>query len=515
MSLLGIDVGTTGCKAGLLNEDGRLMSLAYREYPILRPQPGWAEFDSQQVWGIIKGVIAEVAQSANNDPVRALCVTSCGEAMTPVSVDRVILGNCILGLDNRGEEYCQMVSDGIGREELYAINGNILGTSYSAPKLAWLRDHNPELFSQAEWFLLWSGLVAFLLGGEPASDPSLASRTLLFDLMTGNWSETLLEAFRLPIHKLPKIYPPTTVIGQVNREIAVELGFRGKVDIVVGGHDQCCTALGVGVTEPGQATYGIGTFICITPVHRLKPNPSLLGNGMNVEYHVLKDLYVSFLYNASGGALLRWARDTFAQREKTELDLQNRDVYDLLMMEMPENPTGLLVLPHFAPCGPPSFEADTSGVILGLTLETDRGEMIKGLLEGMTFYFKNGIDLIAQSGLTIQEYRATGGGSKSSDWLQLSADILGQPIAQVAVSECGVLGAAILAGVGTGVFSSAAETASRYVKVNRVFEPRSEKFFFYQERLQLYRQLYPNLKKVLSQLKSERYQPAKSEQKSG
>jgi xylulokinase len=500
MSLLGIDIGTTGCKAGLLNEEGHLLNLAYREYQIVRLQPGWAEFDSFLVWGKVKEVITEVARSASHDPVKALCVTSCGEAMTPVSADREILGNSILGLDSRGEEYCQVVSSSIGQEELYAINGNILGTSYSAPKLAWIRDHEPDLFNQADLFLLWSGLVGFLLGGEPACDPSLASRTLLFDFKVDDWSKSLLEAFGLPLYSLPRIVPPGTLIGQVKKNIADELGFRGEVDIIVGGHDQCCTALGVGVTQPGQATYSMGTFICITPVHTLQPNPCLLKNGINVEHHVLKDLYVSFIYNASGGALLRWARDTFAQREKIELAKQNQDVYDLLMMEMPDEPTGLLVLPHFAPCGPPSFEADTSGVILGLTLETERGELIKGLLEGMTFYFKEGIDLIAESGLTIQEYRATSGGSKSAQWLQLSADILGQPIAQVAVSECGVLGAAILAGVGSGVFSSAVETARRVVRVNRVFEPRPEKYSFYQERLGLYKQLVPQLKNVLHEL---------------
>jgi xylulokinase len=493
MSLLGIDVGTTGCKAGKIDSQGKLVALAYREYEILHPQPGWAEFDSQVVWSKIKDVIAEVARKVPHDPVRALCVTSCGEAMAPVSADRRLLGNCLLGLDNRGAEYVDAAGRALGREKIHAINGNVLGLAYSAPKLAWLRDHQPELFETADRFLLWGGLVGYLLGGAPVTDLTLANRTLLFDLRAKDWSPELLEVFNLPREKLPALVDSGVVTGVVDRAVAEELGLPAGVKIVSGGHDQSCTALGVGVTRPGQATYSIGTFICITPVHQRMPDRSLLDIGMNVEHHVLPDLFVSFLYNASGGALLRWARDTLARREKIELATQNQDVYDLLMAEMPEAPTDLLVLPHFGPCGPPTFETDTSGVILGLKLETSRGELVKGLLEGMTYYFKEGTDLIAQAGLAVEEYRATGGGSRSPAWLQISADILGQPIAQVEVSECGVVGAAILAGVGIGEFSSATETASQVVRVSRRYEPSPARYAAYQERMQLYKGLYPLL----------------------
>jgi xylulokinase len=159
MSLLGIDVGTTGCKAGTIDSQGKLLALAYREYEILHPQPGWAEFDSQLVWTRIKEVIAEVAHKTAgqtpHDPIKALCVTSCGEAMAPVSSDRRLLGNCLLGLDSRGREYVQSASQALGSEQIHAINGNVLGLAYSAPKLAWLRDHRPELFQSADRFLSW------------------------------------------------------------------------------------------------------------------------------------------------------------------------------------------------------------------------------------------------------------------------------------------------------------------------------------------------------------------------
>jgi xylulokinase len=223
----------------------------------------------------------------------------------------------------------------------------------------------------------------------------------------------------------------------------------------------------------------------------------MLGSGLNVEQHVVPGQFVSFLYNLSGGALLRWARDVLAAREKVEAAGRGVDIYDQLLAEMPEDPTGLMVLPHFAPCGPPTFEAETSGAILGLKLETSRGELVKGLLEGVTYYFKEGLDGVSQAGLPIHEFRATGGGSKSDRWLQLTADILGQPIARVGVTECGVVGAAMLAGVTAGVLPSALEAAAHWVKVTRSFEPRPRVQAAYQERMAHFKALVPLLKDTL------------------
>ena len=500
MSLLGIDIGHAGCKAGVINADGEFLTLAYREYQILQPQPGWAELDSQAVWNEIKDVIKEVASATSHDPIAAVSMTSMGEAMTPVTAGRTILDNCILGIDARGEEYVAAMGTNPGRERLHALNGNVLGTAYSMPKLAWVRDHQRELFQRAHRFLLWSGLVGFLLGGEPVTDYSLASRTLLFDLHAEDWSPELLEATGIPLKKLPRIVPAGTVVGQVEETLASELGLPPNVKIITGGHDQCCTALGAGVVKPGRAVYGMGTFFCVTPVYDTMPSSQvMLASGMNIEHHVVPGQYVSFLFNI-GGSILRWARDTMAAAEHAAARAQGYDVYDRLLADLPPGPTRLMVLPHFAPLGPPTFDPNSAGVIAGLKVQTTRSEVIKAVLEGVTFYFAEGLDLISQAGLQANEFRATGGGAKSDVWLQLTADILGQPIARLQVSECGVLGAAILAGVGSGVFSSAAETAEAVVRITHTFEPSPETHALYRERLERYQQLYPLLKDYLHDL---------------
>ncbi|PWH18220.1 MAG: hypothetical protein DDG58_06645 [Ardenticatenia bacterium] len=501
MSLLGIDVGTTGCKAGVLTEDGDLIALAYREYPILHPQPGWAELDMRDVWSKVQEVIRAVTAATRGQRITALAVSSMGEAMTPVCLsDRIILDHAILGIDARGEEYVEQMAQRPGAQRLHEINGNILGLAHSAPKLAWLRDHRPDLFERADRFLLTSGLIGFLLGGEPVTDFSLANRTLLFDIHAADWSSELLEAVGIPREKLPRVVPAGSVVGEVDAGLADELGLPHGVQIVVGGHDQCCNALGAGVVRPGRAVYGMGTFICITPTYdHLPPSQPLREAGLNIEHHVLPGQYVSFIYNI-GGSILRWARDTMAAAEYAEARAKGYDIYDQLMAELPEAPTNLMVLPHFATCGPPTFDANSSGVIMGLKLETTRGQLIKGLLEGITYYFAEALDLIPRNVLQITEFRATGGGSKSDVWLQLTADILGQPIMRLQVNECGVLGAALLAGVGSGHFASGVEASEAFVRITHTFEPRPATHAIYQERVARYKQLYPLIKDYLHQM---------------
>lgn len=498
MSLLGIDVGTTGCKAGIVTTEGDILALAYREYPILYPQPGHAELDMQDVWLKVREVIRAVAAKVRHDPVTAMAVSSMGEAMTPVRLaDRAILDHVVLGIDTRGEEYVTAMEAHPGAGRLHEINGNILGLAHSAPKLAWLRDHRPDLFERADRFMLTSGLISFLLGGEAVTDRSLANRTLLLDIHTGDWSDDLLAATGIPRDKLPAVVPAGTPVGEVDGHLAGELGLPRGVQIITGGHDQCCNALGAGVVRPGRAVYGMGTFICITPAYEsLPPSPPMLAAGLNTEHHVLPDLYVSFIYNI-GGSVLRWARDTMAAADHAAAQEQGRDIYDQLMAELPAQPTELMVLPHFATCGPPTFDANSSGVIMGLKLETTRGQVIKGLLEGLTYYFGEALDLIPRSVLHVTEFRATGGGSKSDVWLQLTADILGQPIARLQVNECGLFGAALLAGVGSGAFASGTEASEAFVRITRMFEPRPAVHAAYQQRLAHYKQLYPLIKDYL------------------
>jgi xylulokinase len=387
-----------------------------------------------------------------------------------------------------------MLKAEFGPERFYAINANILGASYTLPKVLWLKKNDPRLYDRTDLFLPFDGLVGFLLGGEPVISRSQASRTLMYDLHQKDWSEEIIGAMGIDRNKLPRCLPGGARAGTVSGTISHELGLPRNIPIIVGGHDQCCNALGAGVTEPGQAVYGIGSFECITPVYDHIPETrTMLSLGLNIEDHVVKDRYVSFLFN-QGGSLVRWFRDTFARESSAQ-----KGIYDRLAAEMPEEPTGLFVLPYFQPTGSPGYISDASGVIAGLKMNTSRGAILKAIMESVTYYFAEGITSLGRMGINTSRFIATGGGAASDPWLQIKADILGVPFMRPGTTECGLIGTAILAGTACGVFGTPGEGAASMVKPGRIFEPDSGRHETYRGRLEKYRTLYPTMKGFLSE----------------
>jgi xylulokinase len=328
-----------------------------------------------------------------------------------------------------------------------------------------------------------------MLGAKPAVDYSLANRTLLFDLETSDWSEELINKARLDREKLPRTVPSGTCIGHVSPAMAEALHLPLQTAIVSGAHDQCANAVGCGVIESGSAVFGMGTFLCITPVfQQRKPAEVMIPQGINTEHHAVPGCFVSFLYN-QGGALVKWFRDTFAATEYKNAQAQGSSIYPALFAELPDEPSSLFVLPHFTATGPPEFITDSSGVITGLHLETTRGEILKGTLEGVSFYLKSLVDTLPATGIPINDYRSVGGGSQSDAWVQLSADIFGKPFIRPVVTEAGALGAAIMAGIGSAIFQSYQAGVTAMVKLDRTFEPNLQRHQVYQKKVLKYQQL--------------------------
>ena len=493
MSILGLDIGTTNCKGTVFSFDrdpggGAIIARAEREYPLIHPHPDWAELDSRVVIAAAREVMRELAGKARADPVAAISVCSMGEAMTPVSRDGRILGNAIIHLDSRGREQIEAFYARIDKEDLFDINPNIHGTNYSLPKLLWRKDNEPELFASVWKFLLFDELLLFMMGLEPLTSYSLANRTMLFDIREEGWSDRLLALAGMEAGILGTPVASGTIAGELGARAAEEFGLERGVICVVGAHDQCCNALGAGVISAGKAVCGIGTVECITPVYDRIPNSSfMLANGLNVEHHALSGLYVSFIYNQAG-SLVRWFRDTFA-RADWQLMTAGEDIYDVLVREMPDEPTGLLTLPYFEMTGPPEFVTDGTGVIAGLRTSTPRGEILKSILEGVTFYFVESIQALREMGIDTSEFIATGGGARTGRWLQIKADIFGIPFVRPRITEGSVVGAAILAGAATGVFADAAEGVAKCVQREKVFRPDPARHRIYVEQYEKYRRL--------------------------
>jgi xylulokinase len=470
MSYMGLDIGTTGCKAAVYSLEGFCLSQEYREYVPIQEKAGQGELDSHEVLACCLKVIQKAAAEAA-EPVEAISFSSMGEAVVPVSKSGRLLSTSILSSDARGKNYLNKLLQ-VNSEELFRINPNIPGVNYSYAKICWLRDNKPDIYEQTWKFLTWGDLLAFVLTGEAVTTPSMANRTMLFDIAEEQWSTTLFSVVDLDVKKFPAIIPSGTVLGTILPEMAENLSLSSHVRVVTGGHDQSLNALGSGCFSSGKAVSGMGTVQCITPVMQGLPNLERMRKmSLNVEHHVLPGLYVSFLYNQSG-SLVKWFRNTWAKNEKESMSSDL--LYTKLFQEMPDNPTSLISIPFFEPAGAPSFEVNGFGSIIGLKTTTKRGEILKSILEGAAYFFINSLKQLEELGCRTESLIATGGGAKSDSWLQIQADIFGKPIERPIVTEAGTLGAALLAALAVGKISSGEEGFNPFSGVEKTFFPNFE-----------------------------------------
>ncbi len=497
MSLLGIDMGTTATKAVAFDRDGRPLCAAHRENPILDRGDGQFDFDTQAIRARLWEILSEVAQATRRDPVEALAVSSCGEVAVPVARGLNALGDAAVGYDARGGDVAERVNREMGEIGVFRATGGYLSAVSKLAKVAWYRRHRPDLYDRAWKFLGNGEWVCALLGGQPLTTPSVEGCCGAMRADGAGYVPDILRIAGLDAEKLPRIVPSGTAAGRMSEPAARELGFRPGVLLVTGGLDQQCAALGAGAVRPGQVSYGMGTVFCLTIV---TPGPDLsedmFRDRLSSRLHAVSGRHNTFVYNRTGGAALKWYRDTLGGEMRAQAEALGLDVYDLILKEMPDEPTRLLTLPHFAPSGPPHLDAASRGAVVGLTLGTSRGEVVKSLLEGAAMEMRLGVDLLERRGTVVDDFIATGGGARSDAWLQIHADIFEKPFRRSAATEAGCLGAAILAGVAAGAFASVDEAVARVCRTSDRFDPDPRRGATYRKRLETYRRLYPALREV-------------------
>jgi xylulokinase len=495
MSLIGLDIGTTGCKAIVIGADGAIVGRAAREYAIATPHPNWAEQDAEHVWRMAWESLREAVAGARGDPPQAMALSCQGEAVIPVDGQGRALRPAILGMDTRTTEENRWLAGRFGAEALFRRTGMPVHTINTLPKLLWLKRHEPELWNSAEQFLLYEDFFLRRLTGKATISHCLASRTQMYDLAAGDWATDLLEGCGIERARLASLAPAGVgPVGTLRPELARELGIQGEVALAAGGHDQACAALGSGVVEAGLAMVSTGTAEVVEVAMGSPALGDALREGnISIYRHVVPDLYLAMTLNHSGGLLLRWFRDAFCASETARARAEGADAYDRMLEGAPEGPTRLFVLPHFAGSGTPWFDTASKGAILGLTFADDRASVAKAILEGLTFELRVNLDLLRANGIEIEELRAVGGGARSALWLQLKADICGVPLRVPEVTEAACLGAALLAGVAAGVYPDLPAAVERTVNAERRIEPKAEQRRAYEERYSIYKEIYPTL----------------------
>ena len=491
-SLIGLDVGTAGCKAVVFEHDGVLLGTAGREYAVELPRPGWAEQDIELVWSLALESMAEAIATAGVSEVVAIGLSVHGEAVTPVDAAGQPLRPTILGMDTRTDAQNDWLRERFGARALFERTGMPIHTVNTLPKLLWIRQHEPEVWAAADRFLLVEDFFIARMTGRSVVSACLASRTQLFDLERGGWDLEILAALDLDPVRLSEVQPSGTLVGHLSTELTSALGLARSPGVVTGGHDQACGALGVGLTSPGLASVSSGTaeVVEVALASPVVSEPLYEGN-VSVYRHVAPGLFLAMTLNHSGGLALRWFRDEFCEPQLARAAETGEDAYDLMLAGASPEPTGLLVLPHFAGAGTPTFDTSSRGAILGLTFSTRRTDLAKAILEGLTYELRLNLDLLKAGGVQVDVLRAVGGGAKSRLWLQLKADITGIPVVTPKVTEAAALGAALLGGVGAGVFDSAADAADHVLKLTETYAPDPARHAAYSRLYELYRDVYP------------------------
>lgn len=493
MSLMGVDIGSSRCKAVVFESSGRVVAESVTEYQAEFPGPAMVEMDAEVLWQAAATAVRTAASQSGDDPVEAVGLSSHGETFVPVDARGEAMGPAVLNADNRATAESKWWEELLGRKRIFEITGMIAHPMYPMAKIRWMRTHQPALFASASRFVGISEYFLLKLGMEPIVGYSLASRFMAFDVRAREWSAEMLEAAELSAERLPVPAPAGTSAGKLSRAAAGELGLRPGTPVVVAGHDQPCGALGVGAIQQGMVANSIGTWECLTAVGE---EPSLdeaaLAGSVNSYCHVVPDQYITIAYFPSG-MMVKWFCDNFCGEDAAEARERGVDLYGLLEERSPEGPTGLCVTPHLVGSANPHFDPRATGVIVGIGQTTDRYALYRGILEGLACELAIVSEMLAGVVGEFDTIRCTGGGARSRLGLELRAAMTGRRMQTLEIAEAVCLGAALLAGLAAGAYGSLEEAVGQVVKVGETIEPDGELSAAYGRQMKQYRLLYPAL----------------------
>ncbi len=491
MSLLAIDMGSSSCKAIVYALDGRILGQASRSYIPLVPAPSWAELPADDFWQAFRQVTRNLAATVSADPIEALGISSHGETFVPVDARNQPLSSAILNMDNRAVAQAGWLNQTFDPKHIFEITGLVVHPMYPVPKILWLREHRSDVFSKSERFLPVPTYLLARLGMPLSVDYSLASRFLAFDVRRRAWSDEILEECGLDADRFPTPVPAGTVVGQLSDESATDLGLRRGTPVILGGHDQPCAALGMGVVEPGRVSASLGTYECLLAASR----EPLIGEAayaanLNTYCHVVSDRYVTLAYFPSG-IMLDWFLRLVRNGTDDEASIDR--VCSAWEERAPAGPTGLLIAPHLLGTCNPDFNPDASGVIAGLRPASSAADIYKGILEGVACEFAAMADLLRSVTGPFHEIYVTGGGCRSGLGLQLRAALSGCRLHRTSSSDAVCLGTAILAGVGAGKYMDIDRTVAELAQVAETVTPDPTISDQYRTCTQQYRLLYSGL----------------------
>jgi xylulokinase len=493
---LGIDVSTTGSKALLVNEKGVVVGSAANEHPISTPRPLWSEQDPRDWWIASAKSIHEALTQAGvtGESVKAVGLTGQMHGLVMMDEKGEVLRPAILWNDQRTAEECEEITRKVGFDKLLSICGNKALTGFTAPKILWVRNHEPEVYKKTAHILLPKDYVRYQLTGDYAVDHADGSGMILYDLKKRTWSTELLNILSIPESWLPKTYEGTEVTGVVNARAAELTGLKAGTPVVGGGGDQAAQAVGVGAVTPGIVALTLGTS---GVVFASTPSPLIQPEGLLHAFcHSVPGTWHFMGVMLSAAGSLRWYRDTFAPGMG----------YDELLApaaDVPAGSEGLLFLPYLTGERTPYPDPLARGAFVGLTVRHTKAHITRSVIEGVSFGLRDSMELIKKAGLgDIKQVRVSGGGARSALWRQMLSDVMDTELVTVNTTEGAAFGAALLAGVGAGTWKTVEESCTATIKTMEKTVPDKNTVKVYEQYYRQYTALYPALKPSFDNLAS-------------
>ncbi|HEX6925220.1 MAG TPA: xylulokinase [Longimicrobiaceae bacterium] len=487
--LLGLDVSTTGSKALLIDEEGRVVQSATNSHPLYTPRPAWSEQDPVDWWTASTASIRAVLEAAGVQPADVVGIGLTGQMHGLVLLDQAgeVLRPAILWNDQRTAAQCASITERVGPERVLQITGNPVLPGFTAPKIVWVKENEPQVYARVASFLLPKDYVRYRLTGALVCDVSDASGTSVFDVGRRTWSDEILEALEIPRSWVPEVTESPEVSARVSAEGARATGLLAGTPVVSGAGDNAAAAVGTGIIRSGIISASLGTSgVVFAPLESYQPEPA---GRLHAFCHAVPGQWHLMGVMLSAAGSLRWYRDAITGEN------EESPSFDSLVDEarsVPAGSEGLLFLPYLSGERTPHPDPDARGAFVGLSLRHGRGHLTRAVMEGVVFGLKDSVELMKPLGLSVGRVRIAGGGARSTLWRQILADVLDAELATTDATEGAAYGAALLGGVGAGVFDSVEAASDRAVREVEHIHPGAD-VATYARFYERYRALYPAL----------------------
>jgi xylulokinase len=495
---LGIDIGTTGTRAVVIDEKGKVVDGQSADHdPISTPQPQWAEQNPENWWAAAQLAVGRVlrASKVKGDDIKGIGLSGQMHGLVLLDKSHQVLRPSIIWCDQRCQKEADQITQSVGYDRLIDVTCNPALTGFTAPKLVWVREHEPAVYAQVHQVLLPKDCIRFRLTGEFATEVSDASGTTLFDVVKRGWSKELITTLNFNLDWFPEVHESTKPSGQLDKAVAGQLGLKAGTPVVGGGGDQAAGGVGNGIVSPGIVSSTIGSSGVVfafmeEPARDQKGRVHTFCHAVPQKWHVMG-------VTQGAGLSLRWLRDQFGAQEVSLGALLKEDSYELLTRQASQAKPGcegLIFLPYLMGERTPHLDANARGVLFGLTGRHTRADVIRAVLEGVAYSLKDSFEIFKEMKVPVTQVRASGGGGRSALWRQIQADIFGTEICTVAADEGAAYGAALLAATGTGGFSSVEQACTTSITLTNFTQPIPANRNAYEQYYSIYRSLYGALK---------------------